>query len=405
MAEIKSALEGIRVLDLGRHQAAPRAAHIMARLGAEVIKIEPRGNNETRTALPRVRGLSTHWISMNAGKKSLSMDLRTDKAKEILRELVKVSDVFIQNFRPGTIAKMGFSWDVLNALNPRIIMCNISAYGQYGPFHERVGLDVVGQAMSGHMSLTGYPETPPVRSFFSLVDRTTALHGVIGVLAALNARELTGEGQTVDVCLADSGYSWMEDTLIGYLANGTVPERRGNRARGGPANTFMAKDGYILILASNKNVWERLCRLLNKPEWLANPELRTQDGRLKHVVMLEREIGEWVSQYTMDEAADILNKAEIACQPVNDIRRATQEAQLWERGLLWEAEHPYDGGKVHVPGMAIKLSDSEPPRGPLSAPGQHTEELLTGVLNYTPEDVERLHQDRVVYKIQPGIPE
>jgi crotonobetainyl-CoA:carnitine CoA-transferase CaiB-like acyl-CoA transferase len=404
MAEIRSALEGIRVLDLGRHQAAPRAAHIMARLGAEVIKVEPRGNNETRTALPRVRGLSTHWISMNAGKKSLSMDLRTDKAKEILRELVKVSDVFIQNFRPGTIAKMGFSWDVLNSINPRIIMCNISAYGQYGPFHERVGLDVIGQAMSGHMSLTGYPETPPVRSFFSIVDRTTALHGVIGVLAALNAREVTGEGQTVDVCLADSGYSWMEHTLIAYLEDGSVPGRRGNRAPGAPANTFMAKDGWIMILAATKNVFERLCHLMNKPEWLENPELQTQDGRNKHVEMLEREIGEWVSQYTLAEAAEILSNAEIACQPVNDIPRASQEAQLWERELLWEAEHPYDGGKVHVPGMAIKLSDSDPPRGPLSAPGQHTEEILTRVLDYTREDVERLHQDGVVYKIQPGIP-
>ena len=197
----------------------------------------------------------------------------------------------------------------------------------------------------------------------------------------------------------------MEDTLIGYLSDGTVPERRGNRARGAPANTFMAKDGYILILAANKNVWERLCRLLNKTEWSEDPELQTPDGRLKNVAMLEREIGEWVSQYTMAEAAEIVSNAEIACQPVNDIPRASQEAQLWERGLLWEAVHPYDGGTVHVPGMAIKLSDSEPPRGPLSAPGQHTEELLTGVLNYTPEDVERLHQDRVVYKIQPGIPE
>ena len=176
---------------------------MFARMGAEVIKVESITGDESRRNGPRVRGQSAYWVQYNSGKKSLAINLRNDEGKNVLRDLVKESDFFLQNFRPGTIDIMGFGYD--RKLNPKIIMINVSAYGQYGPYRDRVGFDPIGQAMGGLMSLTGFPDDPPVRTFFPLIDRITALHATIGALAALREREISGQGQALDLCLATQG--------------------------------------------------------------------------------------------------------------------------------------------------------------------------------------------------------
>src|SRR6266536_3645452 len=195
MADLKGPLKGIRVIDLGRHQAGPRCAQVLARVGAEVIKIERLGGEETRYHAPWVGKQSAYWVQYNSGKKSMSMDLRKEEAKVALRKLVKVSDVLVQNFRPGTIEEMGFGYDVLKALNPRIIMVNVSAYGQFGPYREQIGYDPIGQTMSGIAMVTGEEGMPPIRAGVPIIDRTTALHSAIGTLAALFERGISGEGQ------------------------------------------------------------------------------------------------------------------------------------------------------------------------------------------------------------------
>ena len=216
MAGFKHPLEDIRVIDLGRHQAGPRCAQVLARMGAEVIKVERLGGEETRYHAPWVRKQSSYWVQYNSGKKSLSMDLRKDKAKDILRKLVKVSDVVVQNFRPGTIEKMGFGYDVLKELNPKIIMVNVSAYGQFGPYKDNIGYDPIGQTMSGITMVTGEEGMPPIRTGVPIIDRITALHAAIGTLAALHEREFSGQGQAMDVCLADTGYSMTEIPITAY---------------------------------------------------------------------------------------------------------------------------------------------------------------------------------------------
>ena len=185
-------------------------------MGAEVIKIERLGGEETRYHGPWVKKQSSYWVQYNSGKKSLSMDLRKEEAKEVLRELVKVSDVVVQNFRPGTIEKMGFGYDVLKELNPRIIMVNVSAYGQFGPYYDNIGYDPIGQTMSGITMVTGEEGMPPIRTGVPIIDRITALHAAIGTLAALHEREVSGEGQSMDVCLADTGYSMTEIPITAY---------------------------------------------------------------------------------------------------------------------------------------------------------------------------------------------
>ena len=228
MAGLNHPLENVRVIDLGRHQAGPRCAQVLARMGAEVIKVERLGGEETRYHGPWVRKQSSYWVQYNSGKKSLSIDLRKEEGKEVLRELVKVSDILVQNFRPGTIEKMGFGYEALQELNPRIIMVNVSAYGQFGPYRDNIGYDPIGQTMSGITMVTGEEGMPPIRTGVPIIDRITALHAAIGALSALHEREASGLGQSMDVCLADTGYSMTEIPVTAY--HGTkIPPRRAER--------------------------------------------------------------------------------------------------------------------------------------------------------------------------------
>ena len=222
---------------------------------------------------PRVRGQSSYWVQYNSGKRSLSVNLRTEEGKEILRNLVKESDMLIQNFRPGTIDKMGFGYETLKALNPGIIMINVSAYGQYGPYHSRVGFDQVGQAISGLMSLNGEPNGRPTLVPFPLIDRITALHATIGALAALHERSRSGEGQAIEVCLADTAYTTVEIPVSTYLGTGEETPRSGNRY--GSGDMYETLDGHVYIASySSNNIFPRFANAIGRPEWATDPGFR-----------------------------------------------------------------------------------------------------------------------------------
>lgn len=397
MAAPEAALEGIRVLDLGRYQAAPRAGLVLARLGAEVIKVEALDGDESRaTGIGgAVRGQSPYWVQYNSGKKSIAIDLRQEKGKEVLRGLVKISDVFIQNFRPGTIDVMGFSYETLRVLNPHIVMLNISAYGQYGPYRDRIGFDQIGQAICGLMAMTGYPENPPTVTAMPVIDRITALHGTIGVLAALRERDISGEGQTIDVSLADTGFSLTEIPITHYLGTGFVPERQGSRNRGGLSNVYRTTDGWVLFVAPSQRIWPRVCDFLNKPEWVDDPRFANRTERSRNAAIVEEELAGWFATKTTEEAVDTLSEADIPCAPVNDVPQASQSPQLWERELLVDVPDPV-AGTIHVSGKQIKLGRSELVIGSAPTIGQHTDEILRDLLDYSPEQIQKLRKDDVV---------
>lgn len=399
MAMPKSALEGVRVIDLGRYQAGPRIGLVLARLGAEVIKVEAPGGDESRRMGPLVRGQSAYWVQYNSGKKSLGLDLRSDKGKEVLRRLVKVSDILIQNFRPGTIDTMGFSYEALRELNQGIIMVNVSAYGQYGPYRDRIGFDPIGQAISGMMSLTGFPGNPPTRTYNPVIDRITALHGTIGTLAALRERELSGEGQCIDVCLADTGFSMTEIQCAAYLGAGDVPERTGNGQ--GLTNTYQTSDGWVLIAAVSDNIWPRLCDAIDAPDWKSDPRLQRLSERGKAWREIEARLKPWFVARTVKETVAIFSQLGIPINPVNDVPAAAHEPQLHERELLVEVPDPI-AGTIHVSGKNIKLSRSEIVVGSAPTPGQHTADILTALLKYSAEEVQGLEADGVIYhKVAP----
>ncbi len=393
MTELNTPLEGLRLLDLGRYQAGPRCALMFARMGAEVIKIESPGGDESRRNGPRVRGQSAYWVQYNSGKKSLAINLRTDEGKEVLRDLVKESDFFLQNFRPGTIDIMGFGYEELKKLNPRIIMINVSAYGQYGPYSERVGFDPIGQAMGGLMSLTGFPDDPPIRTFFPLIDRITSLHATIGALAALREREFSGQGQELEVCLADTGYTVNEIPISAYLGDGYEQPREGNgRGTGG---TYQTRDGWMIIAATNEAMWGRLCEAIEKTEWLEDERFATRELRSQNSDALEAELGEWFAEQNMQEAADHLASYGVPCSPVNTTAQAARDPHLTEREIMMEVPDPV-AGTMWVTGKSVKFSRTPMVVGSTPLVGQHTTEILRDVLGYGDDRIQALHDLEVV---------
>ena len=399
MAELPTTpLEGIRMLDLGRYQAGPRCALMFARMGAEVIKIESLDGDESRRNGPVVRGQSAYWVQYNSGKKSLAINLRTDKGKDVLRDLVKVSDVFLQNFRPGTIEVMGFGYDTLRSLNPRIVMVNISAYGQYGPYRDRVGFDPIGQAMGGLMSLTGFPDDPPIKTYFPLIDRITALHATVGALAALRERDISGQGQSIEVCLADTGFTVNEIPISAYLGNGTIQRREGNGR--GVNNSYETADGWVYMAATNNAMWGRVCEALDRPDWLADSRFATRPGRVEHGQELETDLARWFKGKTTNQAVAYLSGFSIPCAAVNDVEQAANEPQLHEREIMVRVPDPI-AGSIHVTGKTIKFSRTPMVVGSAPTVGQHTDDVLGSVLGYPREKIQALVDEGVVRSAEP----
>ena len=386
-------LAGIRVIDLGRHQAGPRCAQVLARMGAEVIKVERLGGEETRYHAPWVRKQSAYWVQYNSGKKSLSIDLRKEEGKEVLRKLVRISDVLLQNFRPGTIATMGFGYDVLKDLNPRIIMVNVSAYGQFGPYKDQIGYDPIGQTMSGIAMVTGQEGMPPIRAGVPIIDRTTALHAAIGTLAALHERERSGEGQHIDVCLADTGYSYTEIPITAYHGAGIEP-RRGESAAP-PSGTYPCADGWVLITAGDQHHWHRVCNALGKPEWLEDPRFTTRQARGENGELVQQVMQDLLSNMTMKEAIAHFTHHDVTAAPVNSIAQAAQDPHPWERRAMVEVDD-FLAGSIAVSGDFWHFSRTPAVIGTTPQVGEHNEEVLGGLLGYSEDEISSLYENNVV---------
>jgi len=364
-------LDGIRVLELARFQAGPRGGMLLSDLGAEVIKIEPPGGEETRKHPPMVRGQSVYFSVYNRGKKSVCLDLRHAQGKEIFAALVAKADIVLENFRPGVMRAMGFDYERLAVLNRGIILVSVSGFGQYGPYRERPAFDSLGQAMSGLMTLTGQLEGKPIGTASSVVDRYTALHATIGTLAALRHRERTGEGQVVDVCLLDSALTMVEIPTSYYLATG----QEGGEGGRPPYKT---KDGFVVIAAAGREMAARLMQIARgaSAEGDSTPMAGSTgpDGRR---VLIEQ----WCAERTTDEVCAKLHEAGIPSAPVRGIPQVAQDPHLWEREMLVKMEDAL-AGEMYLPGATIKFSRTPARIGPVPTVGQHTDETLGGLLGY-----------------------
>jgi crotonobetainyl-CoA:carnitine CoA-transferase CaiB-like acyl-CoA transferase len=378
-------LAGVRVLELARYQAGPRGGMILSDLGAEVIKIERLGGEETRSHPPMVRGQSVYFSVYNRGKRSICLDLRHARGKAIFVDLVKTADIVLENFRPGTMKTMGFDYEALCAIKPDIILVSVSGFGQYGPYTDRPAFDPLGQAMSGLMTLTGQPVGRPLGTATSLVDRYTALHATIGALAALRHRDRTGEGQLVDCCLLDSALTMVEIPTSYYLATG---EEGGEGGR----PPYRAKDGYVVISAAGREMAGRLMQLVSGGSRSGEAHLLTggqgpSDAR--------KAVEAWCAERSVETICQALMDAGVPVAPVRTIPEVAKDPHLWEREMLVKMEDPV-AGEMYLPGVTVKMSRTPGRVGPVPTPGQHTDEILGRLLGYDAGGLAELREAKVI---------
>jgi formyl-CoA transferase len=367
-------LEGLRVIELGQLIAGPFAGKMLAEFGAQVIKVEPPVTGDPLRKWRLLHeGTSVWWSVQSRNKQSVSLDLRT---------LVKDCDVLIENFRPGTMEGWKLGWDVLHEINPKLVMLRVSGYGQTGPYRDRPGFGVVGEAMGGLRHLSGEPGRTPVRAGVSIGDSLSALHGVIGILLALRHREQNGgQGQMIDVALYESVFNMMESLLPEYSVFGTVRQAAGSSLPGiAPTNAYQCADGkYALIAGNGDGIFRRLMDIIGRPDLRDDPELAQNDGRVKHVGRLDAAIGNWAGTRTLDEVLDCLNEARIPAGRIYDIADIAADPHYKARDMIIETRLP-DGTPVQVPGIVPKLS-ATPGGVTHAAPalGEHTDAVLAGI--------------------------
>ncbi|MDP6086066.1 MAG: CoA transferase [Nitrospinota bacterium] len=393
------ALEGVRVLDLTRILAGPYATMMLADLGAEVIKVEiPGKGDDTRGwGPPFVSGESSYFMSINRNKKSLTLNLKDEKGKAILERFIERSDVVAENFRPGTMEKLGFGYDRVREINPRAVFASVSGFGHTGPLAERPGYDVVIQGEGGVMSLTGEPDGPPAKVGASIGDITAGMLACHGVLAALVARERTGTGQKVDIGMLDGQVALLTYQAGIFFSTGQAPRRLGNAHPSiTPYETFECADGFINLGVGNDSLWVKFCDEIERPEWARDPRYEKNVDRVKNHDEVKALLDEILITRPRSVWLDKLNAAGVPCGSINTLDQVLTHPQVLARDMVVEVDHPV-AGKTKLTGAPVKLSDTPAEiRTPPPLLGEHTDEVLTEVLGLSASEIEALRAGGVV---------
>jgi crotonobetainyl-CoA:carnitine CoA-transferase CaiB-like acyl-CoA transferase len=374
------ALHGLKVLELGQLIAGPFAGKTLADFGADVIKVEPAdGGDPLRTWRMLREGTSVWWEVQSRNKRSVALDLRTPEGQDVVRRLAAEADVLIENFKPGTLEAWGLGWEALHALNPRLVMLRISGFGQTGPYANRPGFGVLGEAMGGLRHLTGEPGRVPVRVGVSIGDTLAALHGVIGVLLALRHRDVNGgQGQVIDVALYESVFNVMESLLPEYDAFGAVRGAAGSALPGiAPSNAYRcAGDAYVLVAGNGDSIFRRLMAAIGRTDLAADPGLARNDGRAARAAEIDAAIGAWTASRPIDAVIATLEAANVPVGRIYTVADIARDAQYLARDMIVQTRDA-DGRPLKVPGIVPKLGTT-PGRLRTPAPklGVHTAEVL-----------------------------
>ncbi|WP_407549955.1 CaiB/BaiF CoA-transferase family protein [Streptomyces sp. Pv4-95] len=376
------ALSGLRVLDLSRIMSGPFATMTLADLGADVIKIEDhRAGDDTRAWAPPYQGdQAAYFLSVNRNKRSLAVDLKDPECRELVAELARTADVIVENFRPGTAARLGLGYEDVSAGNPGIVYASISGYGQTGPYREEPGYDAIAQALSGMMSVTGEPDGPPVRFGVAGADLTAGMWATIGILAALHERKRTGHGQWVDVSLLDGQIAWLTYISSGYFATGRVPGRYGSaHPTIVPYQAFPTADGHIMIAVGNDGLWRRFAPAVGLGDLVEDARYATNPDRVRHRDELLPLIEEALAARGAAEWTEVLAKAGVPAGRINTVDQALAHPQVVARGMVAESEHT-TAGTVRTVASPVKLSAS-PPQVRTAPPrhGEHTDDILAAL--------------------------
>jgi crotonobetainyl-CoA:carnitine CoA-transferase CaiB-like acyl-CoA transferase len=392
-------LKGIRVLDLSRVLAGPFCSMTLSDLGAEIIKVEiPGTGDDTRTFPPFINGVSSYYLSVNRGKKSITMDLKNPDAVEAFKRIASKSDVILENFRPGVTTRLGVDYESVKKVNPKIIYCSISSFGQTGPYAQWPGYDLVIQGMGGLMGITGEPNGPPIRVGVAVTDINAGLYAAIAIISALRVRDSTDIGQYIDLSMLDAGISWLTYQAGSYFATGNVPMRMGNAHPSiVPYQAFKASDErYLLIACGNDRLFGILCKTLDVEHLLNDPRYSTNDARVNNREALIPILEAKFMQRPRDHWLDELRKAGFPSAPVYMIDEIFEDPQVKHRGMLLEMEQP-TAGIIKQIGAPIKFSKTPCEiRTPPPDLGEHTNEILKGIAGYTEKEIQALRNSRAI---------
>ncbi|MBN1682949.1 CoA transferase [Candidatus Bathyarchaeota archaeon] len=398
MGEEQKTLKNIKILDMSRVLAGPFCSMILADLGAEVIKIEiPNRGDDSREFPPFKNGESLYYINLNRGKKSITLNLKDPEGKRVFLKLVEKVDVLLENFSPGTMDRLGLGYSDLKKINPRLIYATISGFGQYGPYSNRPGYDIIGQAMGGLLSITGWPDSPPTRSGTAIGDILSSLFCCIGILAALNIREKTGIGQMVDVSLVDSVYAALENIPQKYFIDDEIPTRIGNRYEFiYPYDTFRANDGYVVIAVANDEIWLRLLKTINMLHLAEDNKYSKNKERVQNHSSLKKIIEDWTLKNNRLEIVSMLNENRVPSCPIYDIKDASEDPHISKSREMVVTINQPGIGEIKVQGNPIKMSETQPrPRGYSPKLGEFTIQILKE-LGYSDDDIKKLITTRSV---------
>lgn len=391
-------LAGIKVLSFGRMLSGPYADMLLSDLGANVIKIEaPDKGDLAREIRPFINGTSSYFLSINRGKKSLTLNLKSEKGKNIVYELVKKVDILIENFRPGVMERLGFSYAFISQLNPKIVYASISGFGQNGPYAQRPAFDMIAQAMGGAVSITGEPGRPPVRIGYSIGDIGASLYSVIAILAALNESQKGGRGQHIDVGMMDCQVALCENACARYFATGETPSPCGSRhPLMTPFQTFPTKDGHITLICFRPDDWETFCKVVDREEWITDERYKDNESRLENYADFEINMNDLMIEKSTKEWMRILDSNKIMCGPVNNIKQIVNDPQILERGMIKDV---VDNKKRKMKVVGTPMKFSRTPCSIESASpelGEHTDQVLSEELGLTSEEITKLRLTKII---------
>ena len=377
ITKFRSALAGLRVLDVTQFMAGPFCAMLLADLGADVIKVEPPAGDSTRQMPGAVGADTPSFNAVNRGKRSVVLDLKLPDGRDVFTRLARSTDILIENYRPGVMAALGLDYQALSPFNPRLIYASISGYGQTGPSRTKGGFDLIAQGVAGIMSITGEPGRPPVKAGVPLTDLGAGLFTLVGILAAVESRHTTGVGQHVDTSLVDAGVALSLWEATEYFSGVGVPAPMGSAHRmNAPYQAIRCADGYITIGGANERLFRRLCDVLGRPEWTEAPEFVDNASRVRNRAALAERIESITAQRPRSHWLALLEANDIPCGPINDYAQVFADPQVVARDMVVDVEHP-TLGRLRTLGSPIKLSATPPNvrrRGPLL--GEHTDEVL-----------------------------
>ncbi|MFC1515678.1 CaiB/BaiF CoA transferase family protein [Thermodesulfobacteriota bacterium] len=393
---MKQPLSGIKIVDVTSVMAGPYCTMLLGDLGAEVIKIEPPSGDMIRKSPPFIEGESTYYLYTNRNKRSMTLNLRAEEGREILLKLVKDADIFVENYKPQTKTRLKIDYPILKEINPRLIYCSVSGFGQTGPWSERPGFDQIAQGMSGLMSVTGFPDSAPTRVGVAIGDSVASLFAAYGILAALIERNTSGRGQYLETSLLEGLIAVLGFQAAKYFGTGAPPLPQGNdHASFAPYGTYKTKNGHINIAAATGRMWQNLCEILGLEELTDDPKFKTMLKRVKNKDRLRETMEKKLSKKTNAEWIDILNEGGIACGSINRIDQVFNDDHVRQREMLMEVEHPL-AGMIKLIGFPVKMGRTPCQiQHPPPYLGQHTNDILTE-LNFSVEEINNLKQNDVI---------